>query len=478
MARRVLFGSRRLRLLNLIRAAWPDLPTTLQDWVVAAHLRATTIFRMTAATVLGYLASVMVIPGNRDLTAGLTALLVVQATSFGTIRMGLVRVGAVLTGVIVAVLVSSQVGLEWWSLAIVVALSLLVAPVFRLHAQLAEAPISGMLILAGTSPDVEAGHRIVNTLVGAGVGMAMTVLAPPALPISSASTGVRDVTRETGNVLDRISEAMAMDTLTQPQLNGWLARTRVIADEIVTVRETVREVKQSRILNTRAIGVRDVEPILRSALETTESVLLSVRGLLSALLQDAPASLEGGYDDDIDDDVRRIFAMVISDTGECVRAFGDLVEAEATGRVEDAEIALAHSLEVLRETRAILTELVMVETADNPSLWMLRGSTLGAVEQIVTALDLERRAAVRREWLEGEDHRLAVPTVLRETLIHPERPLPRGLDRGLRNVSPRLRRVRPSKKVNPGTSSLRTRRGRVTGTDGAAGGAAPRSGHP
>lgn len=44
-------------------------------------------------------------PGILDRTAPLTALLVVQASTVGTLRMGLARVGAVLTGVLVAVAV-------------------------------------------------------------------------------------------------------------------------------------------------------------------------------------------------------------------------------------------------------------------------------------------------------------------------------------------------------------------------------------
>jgi hypothetical protein len=64
---------------------------------VPARLRpgASQIARLTAAAVFSYLAA-NASPRILDLTAPLTALLVVQASTLGTLRMGLVRVGAVL----------------------------------------------------------------------------------------------------------------------------------------------------------------------------------------------------------------------------------------------------------------------------------------------------------------------------------------------------------------------------------------------
>ena len=82
---------------------WPSYPTS---WAaVPSRLRppATQIVRLTVAAVVAYLIADTVSPGILDLTAPLTALLVVQATTVGTLQMGLVRVGAVLTGVLVAV---------------------------------------------------------------------------------------------------------------------------------------------------------------------------------------------------------------------------------------------------------------------------------------------------------------------------------------------------------------------------------------
>jgi hypothetical protein len=99
-----------------------------------------------------------------------------------------------------------------------------------------------------------------------------------------------------------------------------------------------------------------------------------------------------------DEDVRWAFAVVLSDIADCLRAFGQLVLAESENREPEAEEALGTSLEILRETRARLTELFISRPRDPVGMWLLRGSVLAAVEQVLLQLDLERRARQREQW--------------------------------------------------------------------------------
>lgn len=147
-----LTGRTRSRMRNLLWWVWPSFPTSWAQLPARIRPASAQIARLTVAAVVSYLIANLVSPGIVDLTAPLTALLVVQASTVGTLQMGLVRVGAVLTGVLVAVGVASSIGLTWWSLAIVIAASLALAKVLRLGEQSLEAPISAMLILAVSSP--------------------------------------------------------------------------------------------------------------------------------------------------------------------------------------------------------------------------------------------------------------------------------------------------------------------------------------
>lgn len=102
-----------MRWQRLASLAWPGRPMRWRD--VPRRLRPTAVYviRLTAAAVVSYLLTLAVTSGAIDLTGPLTALLVMQASAFSTLKMGAVRVGAVLAGVLVATLVSIWIGLTW-----------------------------------------------------------------------------------------------------------------------------------------------------------------------------------------------------------------------------------------------------------------------------------------------------------------------------------------------------------------------------
>jgi len=138
---------RRSRWERLSRLAWPGHPATWRE--VPGRLRPTlfSVARLTAAGIVSYLFTLILTDGAIDLTGPLTALLVLQASAYSTLKMGVIRVGAVLTGVLIATLLSTWIGLTWWSLGAAIAASLLLAKVLRLGEQTIEVPISAMLIL-------------------------------------------------------------------------------------------------------------------------------------------------------------------------------------------------------------------------------------------------------------------------------------------------------------------------------------------
>jgi hypothetical protein len=92
--------------------------------------------------------------------------------------------------------------------------------------------------------------------------------------------------------------------------------------------------------------------------------------------------------------VRRAFAVLLDDIAGALRSYGDAAGA-ADRRPRDREAALARTFEAVRETRAVLTELRLldVDPRDRPDLWMLQGSVLAAVEHVLTQLDAAREEA-------------------------------------------------------------------------------------
>jgi hypothetical protein len=415
------------RLANL---AWPGHPARWRDVPRRLRPSAVSILRLTAAAVVSYIFTLAITHGAIDLTGPLTALLVMQASAYSTLKMGVVRVGAVLAGVLVAILLSFWIGLTWWSLGAAVAASLLLGKIFRLGEQAMEAPISAMLILGVTSPDVAAEVRVLNTLIGAGVGIAFNLIYPPALPTRRAGRAIIDVAEATAAPLDAASAALTEGPIRREQVQDWLERVRSAARRLTSATETVASLKDSRRFNPRAIATTDIEPVLATGLHTLESCQLAIRALFAVLLAEVPT--EDRPDDPYGEELRRAFAVVLHDVADCIRAFGSLVLAEVEEREEEAERSLDESLDILRETQAILTELIMVNAQDNKSSWLLRGSILAAVEHVLDQLNLSDRVRARQRWRNEQRTKplSQLPPIVQAALPHPDRPSFRGLPRG------------------------------------------------
>ena len=105
--------------------------------------------RLTAAAVASYEVARLLFPETQPLLAPLTALLVVQVTPMSLLASGLDRVLSVVLGVSVAVVFSEIFGLSWWSLGLIIAVSIAVGQILRLQAHLLEVPISAMLVSGG-----------------------------------------------------------------------------------------------------------------------------------------------------------------------------------------------------------------------------------------------------------------------------------------------------------------------------------------
>ena len=130
----------------------------------------TRMLRLTGAAA-AYLVAVLLLDHPRPVLAPLTALLIVQVTLVGTITDTARRILSVVAGVALAIVFSAFVGFSWWSLALVIAASIMVGQALRLGPHLLEVPISAMLVLAVGGSEHAALDRVTATVVGAAVGL-------------------------------------------------------------------------------------------------------------------------------------------------------------------------------------------------------------------------------------------------------------------------------------------------------------------
>ena len=143
--------------------------------------------------------------------APLTALLVLQASLYRTIRSAIRKVLSVTVGVLVAVGVAEFIGFSWWQLALVIAGALVIGRVLRLGDDLLEVPISAMLIFSSVGTHAAATGRIVDTLVGAAAGLAGGFVFAGRPRVQPARSAVGRLAGQVAGLLDRMAADLAGD---------------------------------------------------------------------------------------------------------------------------------------------------------------------------------------------------------------------------------------------------------------------------
>ncbi|HEX2704128.1 MAG TPA: FUSC family protein [Candidatus Lustribacter sp.] len=377
----------------------------------------TGIVRLTAAVVIAFVLTSSLLSSPAPVTGPLTALLVVQATLFATMATGARKVGAVLTGVLLAVGISTVVGLTWWSLGLVVASALVVARLLPLKDQELEVAISAMLILAVSGSEVVAELRVVETLVGAAVGIALNLLFPPRLHTPQATEAVEEVALKTADTLDRSAEKLA-GAVRPSDLATWAHELRDIVPLVGEAQTAIDDLSRSRRLNARAVSTPDASDPLRTGLSTIEHVLVAVRALYISMADGVPElrqpalESEPSVESEYASDLRAAFAVVLIDVSDTLRAFTTLVMAEAAFEGTQADAALEATLERLRETRAILTDLLLSHGDSDEAHWLTRGPVVAAIERILRELDIADWQRHRRDWAAEAERRAPVADAL------------------------------------------------------------------
>ena len=367
------------------------------------------ITRLTATATFAYLLATL-IPGTTDrpVLAPLTALLVLQASLYETIRSGLKKVLSVTVGVLVAVGLAELIGFSWWQLMLVIAAALLIGRTLRLGEDLLEVPISAMLIFASAGSHAAASGRVVDTLVGTVAGL-LGGLAFAQLRVQPARAAVCGLAGRLAALLDRMGADLAVDP--EPALvTEWLIEARSLRDEIERVDDTLREAADSAKLNPRAlvaaaesVPVAEMTVSLRGGLEALEHAALTVRGLARSVLDGAQIDSSGNPFRDAA--TRARLADVLTQLGAVIRTYGALVQTMPAGS-ESLESELAAQLEETHRLQDRLADLLaprpcpvpVIETghadADGEraaefiagSQWPLRGEILTHVDRLRTGL--------------------------------------------------------------------------------------------
>jgi uncharacterized membrane protein YccC len=387
--------------------------------------------RLTIAAVASYVVARILFPESDALLAPLTALLVVQLTPVSLLHSGLDRVLSVVAGVGVAVAFSSLVSISWWSLGLVIALSLLIAVGLRLGNNALEVPISAMLVLGAGIGGAEsaAWQRMAETLVGALVGIVSNLLVPPRVADKAAGAAIENLTLQLASVLEEaatdLDKALSDGEDAAERIAIWLGRIRALTHTLPDVGSALLQAEESRRLNVRALGTPDVGPVLRRAVEAIEHSAIAIRGMFRAM-EDVGRARDRRPEDYRDDLDHLAIGLLLREIAAALRAFGRLVSAEA---VPDAAPPpydeVAEGIEALREARARLAILLTIDRRDDVRFAEITFSLMTTVERLARELDLEGRLNRLQQRAPPPPRRAALRSIREERGLTRDRVWPR-----------------------------------------------------
>ena len=348
------------------------------------------IVRLTATAVFAYLLALQLPGGStRSVLAPLTALLVVQATLFHTIRSAIQRVVGVTAGVLAAVAVAAYVPFSWWVLGLLIAATLGLGLVLRLREDILEVPISAMLIFSVDS-HAAATSRITETLVGAAAGLAAGLVLAP-LRVQPAKDAVGDVSRQMADLLGQMADGLA-EAPDQRRAAEWLDRTRALRGEIERLDDALSQAEESVRLNPRRLRHTNPAAGLRDGVDTLERAATDMRVLARSVVDST--RIDSEHSPVREAETRARLAAMLAELSAALRAYGQILEAEAVGAdipghvgrpgpsPEPIAEALEDHLEEAQRQQDRLADLLRTDPAERPEGWPLRGEILAHVDRL------------------------------------------------------------------------------------------------
>ncbi|MFF4169424.1 aromatic acid exporter family protein [Streptomyces sp. NPDC001744] len=367
--------------------------------------------RSTVAATISYVVALHLSSEPAPLTAPLTALLVVQVTLYSTLVMSLRRVNAVVVGVLIAIAFSVLVGLTWWSLALIILAALVVGRIVRAEEFLVEVAISAMLVLGVTQVADTAWDRVLETLIGAVVGMLFNVVLVPPVWVDTAGESIVDLARRMRQLLLGIGEELTdpdvpaePDPLADPDAPSSvdlaaarLYEARRLDNDVADVDAALRQAEDSLRLNPRVKEGVLHRIVLRTGLDTLEISAVVLR-VLTRTLTDLARERNGAVL------FRRETALSLQETvrylGDTLVSFAVLVTSHSSSGAETAEHRLAEELDAARAARDHAAGLLKADAVGDPERWQLYGALLTEIDRVLNELDPDHRGRRLMEELD------------------------------------------------------------------------------
>jgi uncharacterized membrane protein YgaE (UPF0421/DUF939 family) len=216
------------------RALWERVARSV-SWTPPSYTEIGTVAKSALAAGLAWWIAAAISDVPNPILAPLTAIVVVQVSVQASMRTALERTVAVVLGVLAALALGDALALNALTIALLVALSLSVAELLlRLpRAAARQAPVSVLVVLStvAASPEAQAWRRALDTVLGAAVGVVVS-LGLPASRLVASRQAFDQLARSLRDVLESMGNGLR-DPWSAEQTAEWRRTARMVRGRLV-----------------------------------------------------------------------------------------------------------------------------------------------------------------------------------------------------------------------------------------------------
>jgi uncharacterized membrane protein YgaE (UPF0421/DUF939 family) len=295
------------------------------------------IVKTALAATLAWAAAQLLVGHQMPFFAALAAILAVQPSVAQSLVRSVERSAGVIGGVTLAYLLGRLFGVHAWSVGVLVLAGLLAGWLLRLGPQGAvQIPISALLVVAvGANAGGYIEERVLDTALGAAIGVTINALVVPPVYVDPVGTSVRTLADAVVDLLRQIAAGLPEPDPPR-RVPGWLDTSRELTARVARAEAALARAEDSLRWNPvrrrREAGL-DVE---RDRLATLTRISVQVRGVARTLhdhLREGTLSPRAVA----------ILADLVAGTAEAVARFRDRAPVDPDG----AE--MAGQVQLLRE---------------------------------------------------------------------------------------------------------------------------------
>jgi len=325
------------------------------------------VLKSAVATIVAWLVAGWLIPGPLPVFAAIAALLVVQPSVNQSLGKAVERSIGVILGVIIATGIALVFGQNTWVILVAIVIAMLVAWALKMTPGTSnQVAISAMLVLAlGASSPEYALDRVLETLIGAAIGIIINALIVPPVAVAPARDALARLGGELAASVDRL--AHALETRRTPaELESLMIEARLLRPMRDAADAAIDDGQESLTLNPRRSAHREELAQLRELLEQLSPIVTQLIGMTRAFADHYDASLH-------DEPTVRAIAEQLRRVAHDVRLAARVAEPEP---------------EPLTSENPALTSALVI-AAPKSAHWILVGSLMEDLRRIREELGAE-----------------------------------------------------------------------------------------